>query len=208
MKLVWHWSQESRPNPSKHPSQSSLATAVTVKGQRLKSHNQHWDCLADVFFLAIYSINFSIISSLSLKGEISFRNSSRPALIRYADRVKGLKPGAAGAIGDHWDCIWVFRICKNHMSNLKAWGNFTIQGEKRISESKNAFKSTRKKASKLPHILHADLRDQSIWRLWQCLTARFASPAVAWLFRPKLWNFRDSICIGDGPRLVKSCYED
>lgn len=86
-------------------------------------------------------------------------------------------------------------------------GQFHDEGEKMISESKNAFKSTRKKASKLPHILHADLRDQSIWRLWQCLTARFASPAVAWLFRPKLWNFRDSICIGDGPRLVKSCCE-
>ena len=208
MKLVWHWSQESRPNPSKHPSQSSLARAVKVKGPEIEITQPALRLFSWLFFLAIYSINFSIISSLSLKGEISFRNSSRPALIRYADRVKGLKPGAAGAIGDHWDRIWVFRICKNHMSNLKAWGNFTIQGEKMISESKNAFKSTRKKASKLPHILHADLRDQSIWRLWQCLTARFASPAVAWLFRPKLWNFRDSICIGDGPRLVKSCCED
>lgn len=60
MKLVWHWSQESRPNPSKHPSQSSLATAVTVKGQRLKSHNQHWDCLADFFFWRSIQLIFQL----------------------------------------------------------------------------------------------------------------------------------------------------
>ena len=131
MKLVWHWSQESRPNPSKHPSQSSLARAVKVKGPEIEITQPALRLFSWRFFFgAIYSEYSSIISSSSLKGEISFRNSSRPALIRYADRVKGLKPGAAGAIGDHWDRIWVFRICKNHISNLKAWGNFTMKGKR------------------------------------------------------------------------------